>query len=691
VFWAAAAEALPAPAPGGCEAVASNVDLEHLGELEEQIRRERLGSTDALAGAWAEALQARRASAGFEAEVSELTAELRRHAAAAEGPAALEVRRRDFHGQGSIVAEQAASVHGGLRDGLGHSAAGPGCGPRGDEPAPGLEPGPVAHDSPAGRMRRDRWLGGTLEETSAATQEPARPPRAGSLDLGLARARIEELEAERIELLAEARSLDVDAEAGLPAATALAGPGVGPPVAGRRRAGRAAWPALSLLCLFILCLGGGGSASPPVGRGAGEETSTSMHWLEEVAAVGEPPFPVIHMNDFVLGPEVDDVYGCRHQLPDRIARACGVARAGTLVLLGGYGDVGRGRAVNVYGCRRQLPFLIVRARGVMMAGGKRAPVCGYGYDGNGDPPNVLNEQGRLNIIPASMNRSLADYDVSKAEWETACMSASNPNPPNVMAVELNEYGTTLCKDPSCTRSNSRHVYGGWLLPLSGVGRAPGAMGGGKLRAVHGTGGFEWPEEEAAAGGELLIPVTFYHDFVTEPKVDNVYGCRHQLPDPVVRACGGTMAGSLVLLGGYGDAGMGSAGAGHGTGGFEWPEGEEAASGELLTPVTFYRGFVTGPGSDDVYGCRRQLPVRIVRAFGVMMPGGPGLLGGHGDVGYIFLRLPALAAWLRPGRGWRHGRRQAGARLRQCVAGNGIFITVAVQVSDLRGVAWLLAA
>eukprot|EP00974_Lingulodinium_polyedra_P071049 6876558-Lingulodinium_polyedra.AAC.1 len=66
----------------------------------------------------------------------------------------------------------------------------------------------------------------------------------------------------------------------------------------------------------------------------------------------------------------------------------------------------------------------------------------------------------------------------------------------------------------------------------------------------------WLEEEVAASGELLIPVTyfndFFHDFFTEPKVDNVYGCRHQLPDRIVRARGVMMAGMLVLQCGYGD-------------------------------------------------------------------------------------------------------------------------------------------
>ena len=55
-------------------------------------------------------------------------------------------------------------------------------------------------------------------------------------------------------------------------------------------------------------------------------------------------FPAINVNDSVTKAKFDNVYGCRHSLPDGIMRATDVMIAGKCVFIAGYGDVGKGCA-----------------------------------------------------------------------------------------------------------------------------------------------------------------------------------------------------------------------------------------------------------------------------------------------------------------------------------------------------------
>merc|ERR1739848_401624 len=73
----------------------------------------------------------------------------------------------------------------------------------------------------------------------------------------------------------------------------------------------------------------------------GEETTTGVHRLKEMAAKGELLFPAINVNDCVTKSKFDNVYGCRHSLPDGIMRATDVMIRGKRALICGYGDVGK--------------------------------------------------------------------------------------------------------------------------------------------------------------------------------------------------------------------------------------------------------------------------------------------------------------------------------------------------------------
>merc|ERR1711930_22107 len=84
-------------------------------------------------------------------------------------------------------------------------------------------------------------------------------------------------------------------------------------------------------------------------KGVSEETTTGVHRLNEMAAKGTLLVPAINVNDCVTKSKFDNVYGCRHSLPDSIMRATDVMIGGKRALVAGYGDVGKGCAFAMRG------------------------------------------------------------------------------------------------------------------------------------------------------------------------------------------------------------------------------------------------------------------------------------------------------------------------------------------------------
>merc|ERR1711894_669934 len=84
-------------------------------------------------------------------------------------------------------------------------------------------------------------------------------------------------------------------------------------------------------------------------RGVSEETTTGVLRLKDMAKKGELLFPAINVNDCVTKSKFDNVYGCRHSLPDGIMRATDVMIGGKRCLVAGYGDVGKGCAFALRG------------------------------------------------------------------------------------------------------------------------------------------------------------------------------------------------------------------------------------------------------------------------------------------------------------------------------------------------------
>ena len=78
--------------------------------------------------------------------------------------------------------------------------------------------------------------------------------------------------------------------------------------------------------------------------GVSEETTTGVKRLYQMQQTGTLLFPAINVNDSVTKSKFDNLYGCRHSLPDGLMRATDVMIAGKVVVVLGYGDVGKGCA-----------------------------------------------------------------------------------------------------------------------------------------------------------------------------------------------------------------------------------------------------------------------------------------------------------------------------------------------------------
>ncbi len=78
--------------------------------------------------------------------------------------------------------------------------------------------------------------------------------------------------------------------------------------------------------------------------GLSEETTTGVRRLYEMSKRGQLFCPAINVNDSVTKSKFDNLYGCRESLIDGIKRATDVMVAGKVVVIAGYGDVGKGCA-----------------------------------------------------------------------------------------------------------------------------------------------------------------------------------------------------------------------------------------------------------------------------------------------------------------------------------------------------------
>ncbi len=88
-------------------------------------------------------------------------------------------------------------------------------------------------------------------------------------------------------------------------------------------------------------------------KGVSEETTTGVHRLYQMLEDQQLLFPAINVNDSVTKSKFDNLYGCRESLADGIKRATDIMLAGKVVVVCGYGDVGKGcaKSMRSYGSR----------------------------------------------------------------------------------------------------------------------------------------------------------------------------------------------------------------------------------------------------------------------------------------------------------------------------------------------------
>src|SRR5262245_3141466 len=88
-------------------------------------------------------------------------------------------------------------------------------------------------------------------------------------------------------------------------------------------------------------------------RGVSEETTTGVHRLYQMMEAGTLLFPAINVSESVTKSKFDKIYGCRHALPDCLARGSDVMLGGKVAVVFGYGEVGKGcaQALRGQGCR----------------------------------------------------------------------------------------------------------------------------------------------------------------------------------------------------------------------------------------------------------------------------------------------------------------------------------------------------
>jgi adenosylhomocysteinase len=84
-------------------------------------------------------------------------------------------------------------------------------------------------------------------------------------------------------------------------------------------------------------------------KGVSEETTTGVNRLYQLQKAGQLLFPAINVNDSVTKSKFDNLYGCKESLADGIKRATDVMIAGKVVVVCGYGDVGKGCAASMSG------------------------------------------------------------------------------------------------------------------------------------------------------------------------------------------------------------------------------------------------------------------------------------------------------------------------------------------------------
>ena len=182
-------------------------------------------------------------------------------------------------------------------------------------------------------------------------------------------------------------------------------------------------------------------------RGVSEETTTGVHRLYQMEKEGALLFPAINVNDSVTKSKFDNLYGCRESLADGLKRATDIMVAGKVVLICGYGDVGKGCAHSM------------RGFGARVLVTEIDPICALQAAMEGYEVVDLDEAAGLADILVSATGNyhvIAKRHLLKMKDEAVVCNIGHFD----SEIEM----SWLESDPACKRTRVKPQVDKWLLP-----------------------------------------------------------------------------------------------------------------------------------------------------------------------------------------------------------------------------------
>ncbi len=166
--------------------------------------------------------------------------------------------------------------------------------------------------------------------------------------------------------------------------------------------------------------------------GVSEETTTGVHRLEQMEKDGTLLFPAYNVNDSVTKSKFDNIYGCRESLADGIKRATDVMIAGKVVIVCGYGDVGKGCAQSMKGF------------GARVIVSEIDPICALQAAMEGyEVKTVEQALPEANIyVTATGNKDIITFDHMKQMKDQAIICNIGHFDNEIQMDALNNYSTT---------------------------------------------------------------------------------------------------------------------------------------------------------------------------------------------------------------------------------------------------------
>ena len=195
-------------------------------------------------------------------------------------------------------------------------------------------------------------------------------------------------------------------------------------------------------------------------KGVSEETTTGVHRLYQMQKEGTLLFPAINVNDAVTKSKFDNLYGCRESLADGLKRATDIMVAGKVVMVCGYGDVGKGCAQSM------------RGFGARVLISEIDPICALQAAMEGyEVTTVEDAIGQIDIfVTATGNYKVltGEHMLKMKDEAIVCNIGHFDNEIDMEWLESNE---------KCTRINIKPQVDKWLLPS---GRAIVVLAEGRL-------------------------------------------------------------------------------------------------------------------------------------------------------------------------------------------------------------------